>query len=39
MENRFAEEQRVKAEQALAMVDEINSIIGPVAENVSVVKR
>lgn len=39
MENRFAEDQRVKAEQALAMVDEINSIIGPVAENVSVVKR
>ena len=39
MENRFAEEQRVKAEQALAMVDEINSIIGQVAENVSVVKR
>lgn len=39
MENRFAEDQRVKAEQALAMVDEINSIIGPVAENVSVAKR
>lgn len=39
MENRFAEDQRVKAEQALAMVDEINSIIGPVAENVNVVKR
>ena len=39
MENRFAEDQRVKVEQALAMVDEINSIIGPVAENVSVVKR
>lgn len=39
MENRVAEDQRVKAEQALAMVDEINSIIGPVAENVSVAKR
>lgn len=39
MENRFAEDQRVKTEQALAMVNEINSIIGPVAENVSVVKR
>ena len=39
MENRFAEDQRVKAEQALAMGDEINSIIGPVAENVSVAKR